>query len=205
MPKIYCDYKILDPPSLVNPNDIISGVLAIKYEGKKERTIKKIEIQCHEIYSYLKYSSSLEEYEWKNKDNTLQKWILTKNIIIQPEEMKEFPFQIKLPSTWSPKIDARDWHIPLIFHLKAGVLLSGTIAYCVLPVSGSMRPPSFSASEPQLKVTGQEQTQTQKVVVNISKNDLQESDKEIETKFCSFCGKKIKKEAVFCEFCGGKQ
>jgi hypothetical protein len=32
-----------------------------------------------------------------------------------------------------------------------------------------------------------------------------ENAQELETKFCSHCGKKIKNDAEFCEYCGGKQ
>ncbi|MHA1376062.1 MAG: zinc ribbon domain-containing protein [Promethearchaeota archaeon] len=39
--------------------------------------------------------------------------------------------------------------------------------------------------------------------MNINKNTLQNQDIDsIETKFCSSCGKIIKKQAVFCEYCG---
>ena len=72
-------------------------------------------------------------------------------------------------------------------------------SYCVLPVYGTERPPSFDVILPS------ETSQTQSVVVNINGNLLKSKEEVIETKFCSFCGKKIKKQAIYCEFCGAHQ
>ena len=209
MSQIYTDYKILNPPSFANPNDVISGIFYIRNEGKKEKNIKKIEIQCQEAYKY--YDTSY--HNWRDKTNTLSKLRFVNNLQMLPGESKEIPFQIKLPRTWSPKSGGgfKDWHIALIFNSKT--LLYGDKAYCVLPVKGSTRPPSFTSPNSNLGLENQQQapqrqTQTQNVVINVSKdNSLLDSEKKqhVEMKFCSLCGKKIKEKAIFCEFCGGKQ
>ncbi|GAG99640.1 unnamed protein product [marine sediment metagenome] len=209
MAKFVAGYEIQNPPSMLYPNDELSGVINIRYEGKKEKRIKRVELQCHEKYEYMKWSKLLDEYEQKSHDKTLAKWVLSKDILIQPGEMKTFPFKIKMPSMWKPKAKSStsDWHMALTFVAKAGALQSGTLGYIVLPVYGSMRPPSFGPQEvPQIKAEPIQQ-QTQTVVVNISKDESQGNGatEKIETKFCSLCGKKIKKEAVYCEHCGGKQ
>ncbi len=53
----------------------------------------------------------------------------------------------------------------------------------------------------------QQQQQQQQVTVNIqAPNPLQShATKQTDMKFCSFCGKKIKKNVKFCEHCGSEQ
>jgi len=131
----------------------------------------------------------------------LGKWILATNLTISSGATKEIDFKIKLPSTWSPKMlnNTRDWHMALEFVSVVG--MSSVKSYCVLPVYGTERPPSFNVILP----SEASQTQTQNVVVNIDGNLLKNKEEVVETQFCSFCGKKIKKQAIYCEHCGAQQ
>lgn len=68
-------------------------------------------------------------------------------------EKKEFDFKVKMPGTWSKtkKNKIKDWHLALMFIQKTGMLASGgadkDAAYCVLPVEGTKRVPSFGNQE----------------------------------------------------------
>ena len=196
MSKIKCGYEIFNPTKLVNPNDILDGKLFILIDSKKERIFKNIEIRVYEQYDhFVQYKKTSS---WETNKDTLAKYPIAKGEVFQPNESKEYPFEIKLPPMWVPKTSMgfRDWHVALGFRYKTG-MLNKTGAVCVLPVHASVRPPSFSALPKEASTI----TQTQNVVVNVQTSDKE----EVETKFCSLCGKKIKKTAVFCEHCGGKQ
>lgn len=202
MAKIKCGYEIYNTTKLVNPNDIIEGKLTLLNDSKKEKRFKRIEIRVMEKYEHFKQSKNYSG--WRSKKKTLERYSIATEDLYQPDESKEYPFKIKLPPMWVPKTSTgfRDWHVTLDFRYKTGMLES-TGAICILPVLGSVRPPSYSALPKEARMPSQ--TQTQSVVVNVQTTDVQGANKEEETKFCSLCGKKIKKIAVFCEHCGGEQ
>jgi len=200
MVKIYSDYKI-DPVPIVNPNDIISGKLFLNSQVKKPKKISRVFVRLIESYQIFKINWSGLGGDWEKKTSNLGKWILARNLSISTGETKEIEFKIKLPSTWSPKMlnNIRDWHIALEFVSNVGMV--SVKSYCVLPVYGTKRPPSIDVILP----SETSQTQTQNVVVNIDGNLLRNKEEVVGTKFCSFCGKKIKKQAIYCEHCGAQQ
>lgn len=66
----------------------------------------------------------------------------------------------------------------------------------------SQEKPGLSASMHQKTQQEMGQSQAQNITINVP---AQGNIPQEETKFCSHCGKNIKKDAVFCEFCGGEQ
>lgn len=200
MVKIYSDYKI-DPVPIVNPNDIISGKLYIYSQVKKPKKISSVFGRLIESYEIFKMNWSGLGGDWEKKTSNLDKWILARNLSISTGETKEIEFKIKLPSTWSPKMhnNTKDWHMALEFVSNVGIF--SVKSYCVLPVYGTERPPSINVIHP----SDPSHVQTQNVVVNINGDLLKNKEEVVETKFCSFCGKKIKKQAIYCEHCGAQQ
>jgi len=158
------------------------------------------DLDIYEQYDH--YVQGKKYGSWSTKKKTLAKYPIAKEEVFQPSENKEYPFEIMMPPMWIPRLltGFRDWHIALGFRYKIG-MLKKTGAICILPVHDSVRPPSYSA----LPKGAPTIVQTQDVVVNVQTSDVQGDNKEKETKFCSLCGKKIKKTAVFCEYCGGQQ
>ena len=198
-------YKIDEPiPAELYPSDEFSGVLGLGWDGKKPKDVKKVEIQLREKYEYTVWSKLLESYENKDKDKLIQKNQIAEQIHFEPGTIVELAFKIKLPVVWNsnPKNSTRNWCMILDVKVKAGKLGTKTVGTIILPVAGSMRIPMFGGKQQPVHTPIVQQNQS--VVVNVGKEGAS-GEKEIETKFCSLCGKKIKKEALFCEHCGGSQ
>nr|BDI55007.1 MAG: Zn finger protein [uncultured archaeon] len=87
---------------------------------------------------------------------------------------------------------------------------------CRSKISMVYRPKNipFTQGKPQISVPtqsqqmqqSQQQQQQQQVIVNIQQlgQPQPQTIEQIEMKFCSLCGKKIKKDATFCEYCGSQ-
>jgi len=147
MGNIYCAFKILNPTPKTYPNDVIKGIFYVRSEEKKEQKLKSVEIQL--VAEYEEYGEGTDGWAWEETDETLKKYQIAKDDKINPNQTKEYPFEIKLPPTWKPKQDRthRNWCLELQFCQKTGMAttrgadkLEGT---CVLPVDGSTIPASF--------------------------------------------------------------
>ena len=179
MGKIFCYYSILNAQHIYNPRDTIIGIFVIENkgkEGKKDQKLKKVEIHLTENYEefvvtqttrskmvVVRGKATMQKVpethsEWHTRSKTLAKYQMKTVGLIKSGEIKEFPFEIQLPTTWTPKISGnlRDWHLALEFKQKTGMTVNlgsnPESAYYVLPVYNSTRPPSSSSSASETKL-----------------------------------------------------
>ena len=179
MGKIFCYYSILNAQQIYNPRDTITGIFVVENkgkEGKKDQKLKKVEIHLTEKYQEFKVTQTTRSKivvvkgqvttqkvpkthsAWYDHSKTLAKYQMKKVGLIKSGEIKEFPFEIQLPTTWAPKISGnlRDWHLALEFKQKTGMTLNlgsnPESAYYVLPINNSARPPSSPSSTSETKL-----------------------------------------------------
>ena len=195
--KMYLRYEINDPPNMVNPNDTLSGTLYIESQDKKDKKIKKLFIDCVELYEEYVKSEDADgnvSWDWVNQKKQLKRYELTAGEKIKSGDTKKYKWEIQLPSSWSRKKSDKEkgWHMALHFKQKTGMKASlganKNDATCVLPVKHSKASPSFGS----LKKDKSAPAAAAPAAAG-GGGDM---------KFCSSCGKKVKKEAKFCEHCG---
>ncbi len=153
--KIHCSYEIKDPKDELKPNDEIEGKFFIESKDKKDKKLKKALIKIVEIYSekIITHREGEEIKTWKDRQKDLKKFEIVKGETLKSGEKKEYDFQIKMPGTWTnkKKNKIKDWHLALFFIQKTGMVASRgadkDAAYCVLPVEGTSRTPSFGNQE----------------------------------------------------------
>lgn len=77
---------------------------------------------------------------------------------------------------------------------------------CKSKISMVYRPKNIPFTQAKPQVSMPTQSQQQQIIVNIQQPSQPQPQtiEHIEMKFCSLCGKKIKKDATFCEYCGGQ-
>ena len=72
----------------------------------------------------------------------------------------------------------------------------------MLPVQDSQRPASYTAEKPIITPIPTQQV----IIQNIQTSQVvKETGTETGLKFCSYCGKQIKQDALFCQHCGAQQ
>lgn len=205
--------RILNQTYQVNPSDIIKGEITIEcfIEKPKEEIIKKIksiEIKCIDTYQESTYSNLLGRNTWKTRKKILNKGIIAKNNEIKSNEAKIFPFEFRLPTTWSPKAgqsNYRDWHIALSILTKVGKTYEN---YIVLPVKDSQRPASYTIEKPFSAPTPTQQVIIQNIQTSLVGKDTEnkaDTQTKADLKFCSYCGKQIKIDVLYCQYCGAQQ
>ncbi|MFX1256410.1 MAG: zinc-ribbon domain-containing protein [Promethearchaeota archaeon] len=189
MGRIYCRYEIFNPKEEYNPNDEIEGKFYIENQEKKEKKLKKVEIHFVEKFEQFYDTGGDTGYiGWRKKKKVLQKYPIAKNENIRSGEIKEFPFKIKLNDKWVPRsgVKYNNWHLGLRFLQKTGIKATQGAdkdsGFCILPVRGSLAVSSLISAAS---------------VANTALN-------QVDMKFCSECGQKIKRTAKFCEHCGAQ-
>lgn len=188
MGKLNCKYKISNHKEYFQPNDVIEGICYLESEEEKDQKLKNVEVQLVEKFDQFVTRKNQQTGEvissWAPASKTKEKVSLAKGDLIRSGETKEFPFKINLPSKWKVRsgTNVKNWHLALIFKyktkLKATQGANPFDSTYVIPVKGS-QVQSYAAS-----ADGEEQS-----------DDM---------KFCSECGKKIKRTAKFCEHCGSQ-
>ncbi len=156
MVKIYCSYEIKDPPDELHPNDELEGKFFIESKDKKDKKLKKAIIKIVEVYREKIISRNAEGEEiktWKDREKDMKKFEIVKGDTLKSGERNEYDFKIKMPGKWTrkKKNKIKDWHLALIFIQKTGMVASPgadkDTAYCVLPIEGTKRTPSFGNKE----------------------------------------------------------
>jgi hypothetical protein len=154
--KIYCSYELKDPKDKLNPNDEIEGKFFLENQDKKDKKLKKAIVKIAEVYSEKVITKDADGNDVKNyydRQVDRQKLEVASKDKIKSGEKKEFDFKIKMPGNWSrkKKNKIKDWHMALMFMQKTGMVASlgadKDSAYCVLPVEGTKRAPSFGDYE----------------------------------------------------------
>lgn len=158
--KIYVSYKLDDPPELVKPNDEIKGKLILRSEEKKEKKIKRLEVNVIEEYLEkvirVDQESGEETKSYEERKNKLMEIEVAKGEKIGNGDTKEWDFKIKLPGSWTHKKKSKikNWHLSLWFIQKTGMVESRgadkDAATCVLPVEHSKMSPSFGKLPPKV-------------------------------------------------------
>jgi len=154
--KVYCSYEIKDPKDILNPNDEIEGKFFIESQEKKDKKLKKATVKIVEVYQEKVITKDADGNEVKNyydRQKDMKKVDVATKETLKSGEKKEFDFKIKMPGTWTRKKrnKIKDWHLVLMFMQKTGMVASRgadkDAAYCVLPVVGTKRSPSFGNPE----------------------------------------------------------
>ncbi|MFX1276671.1 MAG: zinc ribbon domain-containing protein [Promethearchaeota archaeon] len=196
MTKIKCSYDIYDQKELYGPNDEISGVFSIESNAKKDKKLKKVEIHVVErfekYYAHASYNDNTgyghASAGWRPQKKVLKKYPIAENEFIHSGETKDYPFKIELPNRISPRTGEAysNWRLCVEFvqksSLKASKGSDKDASQFIVPVRGYDQPVS---------------------VINVNVGGTTTIAGDNETKFCSECGKVVKKSAKFCEHCGG--
>jgi len=194
MTKMKCSYEIYNQKELYGPRDEISGTFSIESNAKKDKKLKKVMIHIVERFEKYYASASYNDNTghgsaqagWRPQKKVLKKYPITDNEIIRSGETKDYPFKIELPNVINPRTgDAySNWRLCVEFlqksSLKASKGSDKDEAMFIIPVRG------YSKAVPIVNV-------------NIGGSTILDDN---DTKFCSECGKVVKKNAKFCEHCG---
>ncbi len=207
--KVYVGYEMKDPPLIVNPNDELEGTMIIRNDDKKDKKLKKAFIELYEIYDEKRKKTDPEtgevsEYWQSDVGNSIKTFDISAGEKLKAGEEKKYKFKIKLPTWQRKKGKGKDddrygnWRIELHFNQKTKMVASRgsdkRAATCVLPAKGTKQPPSFG--DPK-KAKHAAKTEA-KTIGSAAAPAAGGGD----MKFCSSCGKQIKKDAKFCEHCG---
>ena len=206
--KVHVTYEIKDKPLIVKEDDKLVGKIIVTNGEKKDKKLKKLYIELYEIYDAHWVNTNSETGEetegWRTTKKELKQWDIASGEKLKSGEKQEFKFDIQLPK-WQRKKGKdkfKNWQLELHFNQKTGMVASRgsnkTDATCVLPVKGSKGTPSFG----DLKLYKKQQKAGVKAKAT-AKAGGSSGGAGDDMKFCSSCGKKVKKEAKFCEHCGG--
>jgi len=209
--KIHVTYELKDKPLIVKEDDTLEGKIIVTSEEKKDKKLKKLFIELFEIYDALITSRDPETGEesesWVKQKKELKQWDIAKGEKIKSGEKQEYKFEIQLPKWQRKKGKGKEgdkynhWRLELHFNQKTGMVASRgsnkSDATCILPVKGSKMTPSFG--DPKLY------KKQKKAEIKAEAGGSAESSGSGDMKFCSSCGKQIKKDAKFCEHCGSTQ
>ncbi|MBN1800629.1 MAG: zinc ribbon domain-containing protein [Candidatus Lokiarchaeota archaeon] len=188
MGKMICKYEILNHKENFYPNDEIEGIFYIENQEEKDKKLKSVGVQL--IDSVDKYVTTIdhvtgnETSEWKTFQKTKEKLQLAKGDLIRSGETKQYQFKVNMPKKWKVMSGGKfkNWHLALIFKYKSGIISSqGDNKFnstYVIPVQGSQLPSHASS--------------------------IKKEENSEDMKFCSECGKKIKRTSKFCEHCGAQ-
>ncbi len=225
--KIHITYEIYDPPSIVYPNDTLSGKITLSNTGNKEKKLKKVYI---ELLSRFEHYERLSEHDpdslftrkrWMEQSIFLKKYRLEHPQFIKSGEKIEIGFVIQLPSKWKPIKGKkyRDWHLALFFLQKTGLISNvGTHskdAICILPVEQSDIPPSqifLKKTGSSIDMSREFQEQPGKIICPRCGMENRATANfciacrmwltQFKFKTCSSCGKRINLNDKYCKHCG---
>ncbi|MFX1236634.1 MAG: hypothetical protein ACFFAS_04150 [Promethearchaeota archaeon] len=176
MAKLNCRYEIFNIKNPYYQNDYIEGIFYLKNNDKKDKKLRKAQIQLIEIYG----SSS-----FNLKEKTLQRYEISRGDMLKFGETKNYPFKFKLGRWNSKKVRTyRYWYLVLVLKEKTGIKLTlgsdKNSAIFFIPIEGAKYTKSLS----------------KKISSNIN---WQHFDDFIT---CSECGIRMKKTLKYCEHCG---
>ncbi|MBY9005964.1 MAG: zinc ribbon domain-containing protein [Candidatus Lokiarchaeota archaeon] len=198
MVKLLFEYNILNQKTAYNLGDEIEGTMYVTSQEKKTKKIKKIQAQVIETYeTYQTMSSGPSGFSMRGTEvspgmfrpdagesstNVSGTYIpryehikivdIKDNDVINPNEKKEYPFKFTLPNNIIPKKPPSASNWRIFIYFRDD--------------SASRLP------------KGQNKDSS---IFNIPIGSSQDLPSE-DMKFCSSCGKKVKKSAQFCEHCG---
>ena len=199
MVKLLFEYKILNQKIAYSLGDEIEGIMYVTSQEKKSKKIKKLQAQIIETYdTYVTMSSgpsggfSMRGTEvspgrfrpsagessnevsgrYMPRYERLKIVDIKDNDVINSNERKEYPFKFTLPNNIIPKTPPSASNWRIFIYFRDD--------------SASRLP------------KGQNKDSS---IFNISIGSSQDLPSE-DMKFCSSCGKEVKKSAQFCEHCG---
>jgi hypothetical protein len=210
--KVHVTYEIKDKPLIVKEDDKLEGKIIVTNGEKKDKKLKKLFIELYEIYDAKMTRRDPETGEtseyWGGQKKELKQWDIASGEKLKSGEKQEYKFDIQLPKWQVKKGKGKEedkfnnWRLELHFNQKTGMVASRgsekNDATCILPVKGSKSTPSFG----DLKLHKKQKKAGVKAEAKAKADGSSGGGGGGDTKFCSSCGKSIKKDAKFCEHCG---
>ena len=135
---IKISYKMIRPPAIVYPGDILMGIVFLENKATIRKNLKKVNIKLKEKYEkYNPLNQSTNKYF-----KTLSTYPINHPEYINPGQQLRFPFRFRMPYRMRKRNVGffRNWQVYLKFLYKTGVVASQGInkeeATCFLPVFG---------------------------------------------------------------------